>query len=234
LSTRGIHCSIVRVTAKLLVLKYRLAIFDSDGTLADTLPWMRNVFNELADEYHFRRVAPEEFGRYRDLHGKALLDTMQLPLWKLPIIVRAMRKRMALYDGELHPFPGVPGMLRELRDGGIEVAIVSSNARCNVERILGPENTALVNQFSCGVSMFGKAVKLKQLIARSDVSPHEAIYIGDEIRDGEAARKAGVTFGAVAWGQHSEAALRAQQPEHFFNSVPDIARVLLDAKPLRT
>jgi len=30
-------------------VKYRLAIFDSDGTLADTLPWMRSIFNELAE-----------------------------------------------------------------------------------------------------------------------------------------------------------------------------------------
>ena len=33
--------------------KYRLVIFDSDGTLADTLPWMRSVFNEIADAHGF-------------------------------------------------------------------------------------------------------------------------------------------------------------------------------------
>ena len=56
-----------------LILKYRLAIFDSDGTLADTLPWMRSIFNELAEEHGFRRLAPDDFQRMRDLHGGALL-----------------------------------------------------------------------------------------------------------------------------------------------------------------
>lgn len=37
----------------------------------------------------------------------------------------------------------------------------------------------------------------------------EAIYVGDEVRDAEAAREARVDFGAVGWGQHSPEALRA-------------------------
>jgi beta-phosphoglucomutase-like phosphatase (HAD superfamily) len=39
---------------------YRLVIFDSDGTLADTLPWMRGVFNELAEAYCFRKLTPKQ------------------------------------------------------------------------------------------------------------------------------------------------------------------------------
>ncbi|HYV30928.1 MAG TPA: HAD hydrolase-like protein, partial [Candidatus Binatia bacterium] len=68
-------------------MKYRLAIFDSDGTLADTLPWMRSVFNELAEEHGFRRVEPHDYERFRDLHGTALLRELGLPLWKLPRVV---------------------------------------------------------------------------------------------------------------------------------------------------
>ena len=56
-----------------ITLKYRLAIFDSDGTLADTLPWMRSVFNDLAEEHGFRRVEPHDYERFRDLHGNAWL-----------------------------------------------------------------------------------------------------------------------------------------------------------------
>jgi hypothetical protein len=54
-------------------LNYRLAIFDSDGALADTLPWMRSIFNELAEAHGFRRVESHEYERFRDLHGHALL-----------------------------------------------------------------------------------------------------------------------------------------------------------------
>ena len=50
--------------------------------------------------------------------------------------------------------------------------------------------------------MFGKAAKLRQVVRQSAVPPQHAIYVGDEIRDAEAAGKAGIAFGAVLWGQH--------------------------------
>jgi len=37
-------------------MSYRLAIFDFDGTLADSWPFFMSVFNEIADQHGFRRV----------------------------------------------------------------------------------------------------------------------------------------------------------------------------------
>jgi len=204
-------------------LKYPLVIFDSDGTLADTLPWMRSVFNELADEYGFKKVAVEDYERFRDLHGRALLKALGLPLWKLPRVVSGMRRKMALHIGEFALFAGIEEVLHRLSAAGIRLAIVSSNSRENVERILGPQNARLIAHFACGVSMFGKAAKIRAVVQASGLPAGEALYIGDEIRDAEAARKAGIAFGAVAWGQHSLAALRAQSPDELFRSVPEIA-----------
>ena len=203
-------------------MKYHLAIFDFDGTLADTLPWMRSVFNELAEEHGFRRVEPHEYERFRDLHGGALLRALGLPLWKLPRVVSSMRRRMAEHTGPLSLCPGINYVLHRLAAGGVQLAMVSSNSRENVERVLGADNTKLMSHFACGVSMMGKAAKLRQVIRQSGVPRPQAIYIGDEIRDGEAAQKAGIAFGAVTWGQHSEAALRLQKPAEIFATVPEI------------
>jgi phosphoglycolate phosphatase len=207
-------------------LKYRLVIFDSDGTLADTLPWMRSVFNDLAEEHGFRKVAPEEYERFQDLHGTALLRALELPLWKLPRVMSGMRKKMAQHQGHLALFNGISEALGRLAGNGIQLAVVSSNSTDNVQRILGPANTALITRFDCGVSMFGKASKIRAVVRRSGVPASEAIYVGDEIRDAEAARKAGVGFGAVTWGQHSPAALQATNPDMLFRSVSDMAEEL--------
>jgi phosphoglycolate phosphatase len=207
-------------------LKYHLAIFDSDGTLADTLPWMRSIFNEFAEEHGFRRVEPSEYPRLRDLHGRALLRELSLPLWKLPRVVSSMRRRMANYTGELSLFPGVDEVLHGLVAAGVQLAVVSSNSRENVERILGTANARLITYFGCGVSMFGKPSRLRHVLRQSQVQPHHAIYIGDEIRDGEAARKAGIAFGAVTWGQHSQEALAGQNPSETFANLHEIAEKL--------
>ena len=184
---------------------------------------MRNIFNELAEEHGFRRVEPHEYARLRDLHGSALLRELGLPLWKLPRVVSSMRQRMAEHTGALPLFPGIGDVLHRLAAGGVQLAVVSSNSRENVERVLGMENAKLIAHFACGVSMFGKASKLRLVIRQSAVLAQHAIYIGDEIRDAEAASKAGIAFGAVTWGQHSREALCAQNPAEIFTTVREIA-----------
>lgn len=204
-------------------MKYRLVIFDSDGTLADTLPWMGSIFNELATEYGFRRVEHYEEQRFRNLEGRALLRELGLPLWKLPQVAAALRRRMAAANVTLRPFPQVPAMLQRLAQSGTTLAVVSSNSAANVQRILGPDNVGWITHFLCGASMFGKAAKLRRALRITSVPPDAALYIGDEIRDAQAARAANIPFGAVAWGQHDEPTLRSQRPAEFFHSVEDIA-----------
>jgi phosphoglycolate phosphatase len=141
----------------------------------------------------------------------------------MPRVVSSMRRRMTNHTGKFLLFAGIDEVLRRLAGAEIQLAVVSSNSRENVERILGMENARLINYFNCGASIFGKASKLRQVLRQSGVKPQEAMYIGDEIRDGEAAHKVGIAFGAVMWGQHSEEALAAQNPSITFTSVHEIA-----------
>jgi phosphoglycolate phosphatase len=208
------------------LLKYHLAIFDSDGTLADTLPWMRSIFNDLADTHGFRRVEPHEQDRFRDLHGIELLRELRLPPWKLPRMVSDMRRRMAEHVGKLSLFPGVSDMLHRLSAAGVQLAIVSSNSRENVEHVLEADNARLITWYGCGVSILGKTSRLNQALRKCSVSAAQAIYIGDEVRDAEAAAKAGISFGAVTWGHHRAEVLRAQNPTHVFTRVEEIASQL--------
>jgi len=204
-------------------LKYSLAIFDFDGTLADTLPWLRGIFNELADKHDFKRVEPHEYERFRDLHGAALLRELRLPLWKLPRLLSETRRRMAEHTGTLSLFPGISEALHRLEAAKIQLAIVSSNSRRNVERLLGTNHAALIAHFACGASIFGKSAKLRHTLQHCSVPASKAIYIGDEIRDAEAAAKAGTAFGAVTWGQHREEVLRTQNPALIFETTHEIA-----------
>jgi phosphoglycolate phosphatase len=41
---------------------------------------------------------------------------------------------------------------------------------------------------------------LRKLLRISRHASNEVIFVGDEIRDADAAREAGIPFGAVAWG----------------------------------
>lgn len=169
----------------------------------------------------------EEHERFRDLHGKELLKALGLPLWKLPRVIADMRKRMSSHVNQFSLFDGIGETLRHLSAAGIQLAIVSSNSRENVEHILGAENAALIHHYACGASVFGKPAHLRAVLRRSGIPMQRVIYVGDEVRDAEAARKVGIAFGAVAWGQQSEGALRGQQPEEFFASVAEVSAKLV-------
>jgi phosphoglycolate phosphatase len=204
-------------------MDYRLAIFDFDGTLADSFPWFLRVVNEAAAVYRFRRIAPDEAESLRGLHAREIIARLAIPGWKVPLVARWMRRRMAADIGDIALFPGIGAMLRRLADAGMEIAIVSSNSPANIRRVLGPENAALVRSFAGGASLFGKGRKLRRVLRERGFAATQAIAIGDEIRDLQAARAEGIAFGAVAWGYTTAGALAAHHPEEMFTRVEEIA-----------
>ncbi|MFV3332943.1 HAD hydrolase-like protein [Pseudomonas sp. NY15437] len=46
-------------------MTYRLAIFDFDGTLADSFPWFVGVFKQVADRHGFSRIHPQDLDSLR-------------------------------------------------------------------------------------------------------------------------------------------------------------------------
>jgi phosphoglycolate phosphatase len=204
---------------------YRLVIFDFDGTLADSIPWLRRVLGELADEFGFHRPDDLELERLRHTPPHEALAMLRVPRWKMPFIAARARRRMARELDAIRPFPGVEDVLRHLADAGLTLALVSSNSRRNVERVLGPPTAARIAHWACGAALLGKAALFRRVLRRSGIAAGETLCVGDELRDAQAARAAGIAFGAVGWGVHELAALRGESPAEVFERVGDLARL---------
>jgi len=200
---------------------YRLVIFDFDGTLADSFPWFRSVYNDMADRFGFARLTPEEMEAMRGLSAREIMSQMKIAAWRLPSMVSHMRKEKLKAASETPLFPGVTGLLADLRAAGVTVAIISSDSEASVRAVMG-EAAGLVDHFDCGASIFGKAAKFAKMLKRVGVTADETVSIGDEIRDIEAARSAGLKAGAVGWGYSLASALEANGPDHMFGSVDDL------------
>ena len=121
--------------------RYHLAIFDFDGTLADSLPWFRSEIHNVIARFDLAPLDVDEMERLRALSGQEILAKLKVPLWKLPAIVDDMRCRKLAAADKISLFDGIPALLCNLHDVGIKTAVVSSDSEESVRRGLGPAQT---------------------------------------------------------------------------------------------
>lgn len=106
----------------------KTAIFDFDGTLADTIPLCREAFRRAVRELDGRTLTDEEIERQ---FGPDDLGVIQRLLPGKPELHEKGRELFLRYYRELHPelaptpFPGAAGLLHALRSRGIRLAMVT-------------------------------------------------------------------------------------------------------------
>ncbi|MDJ0386797.1 HAD hydrolase-like protein [Roseomonas sp. E05] len=203
-------------------MRYRLVIFDFDGTLADSFPWFTGALNEAARRFGFRVIDAEEGEALRALGAREIMRRLDVPGWKLPWIIRHLRREKQAVAGTLPLFPGVPELLAALPAAGARLAIVSSDSEVSIRATLGPGLAGLIGHYGTRASLFGKPRKLRAVLRQTGTPAREAIYMGDERRDAEAAQAVGMDFGAVAWGYATRAALAGTRPALIFDSPAEI------------
>jgi phosphoglycolate phosphatase len=204
-------------------MRYRLAIFDFDGTLSDSMPWFRSVADEVADRFGFRKVGPDEAEAMRHLGARETLKRAGVPMWRLPAVAAHVKAMKACAAIPL--FDGAAEMLEALASRGMPLAMISSDSETGIRAALGPKVTGCFSHWDCNASLLGKAPKIRKAVKAFRLEPREAIYIGDELRDAEAAAQAGVDFGAVSWGYAATAALQAADPAELFMTLSDVLRI---------
>jgi phosphoglycolate phosphatase len=209
-------------------MRYSLVIFDLDGTLADSFPWFLGSLNSVADAFRLRRIPEDEIEPLRHADVREILDRLGVPRWKVPMIARHMRKLKSTQLGDIALFSGVDRMLRTLKDGGVTLTLVSSDHETNARILLGQENAALFSDYDCSAALFGKVAKFRRVMRRARVEPGRVLAIGDEARDLEAARAAGIDFAAVTWGYTAPEKLRSLAPDVVFERMEEITERLIE------
>ena len=205
-------------------MSYRYVIFDFDGTLADSLPFLLSCLGELARTHGFRQPAPEEWPQLRAASLTGLLDSLGIPLWHVPRIARHYRRLLAQRGDQVAPFAEIPQALDRLQTSGLQLGLATSNSAAAVHQVL-PQAGHLFPDGEFDIPLLGKARRLARLIRRQGVAPADALYVGDELRDLQAARRAGLGCAAVAWGYGCPTTLRAQRPDLFFEQPAELLRL---------
>lgn len=211
-------------------MRYRLAVFDFDGTLVDSaFPIVAAVNAALGDVGLPARPAAEVLA----LVGLPLEEVLERlapggPVERLARLYREHFDRIA--PGRMPLFEGVREALRSLREAGLELAIASGRRREGIEEIL--ESHGLLAEFAAVVggacTARGKPdpEMLHLVLARLGVAAAEAVMVGDTTWDMRMGRAAGASTCAVTYGSHSLDDLRREDPTHVVHAPRDLPAAL--------
>ena len=205
--------------------RYRLAIFDFDGTLADTFGFFTSAHDSIARRHGFAELDASRLEEYRGLTARELMRRQGVPMWKLPFIARDFVALMAASVSHVRLFDGIAAELEVLMAYGVQLAIVTANSVDNVRRVLGDALTGRAARLEAGAGMFSKKYRLERVVKSLGVARHESLYVGDQTADADAAHAAGIDFGAVHWGYATPALLAKSSPKITFETVADLRRI---------
>lgn len=208
-------------------MTYKLAIFDFDGTLADSFDFFLASHNTLARRHGFAELDLARIDEYRGQEPRELMRSQGIPMWKLPFIAKDFMEMMARNAEGIRLFDGIADALHWLSASGVQLAIVTSNSLENVTRVVGNEMLKRMCHIEAGASMFGKRRRLERVLKTSKVARQHAIYVGDQATDAQAARAAGIAFGAVRWGYATATMLDKHSPAMTFGSVPELRHIAI-------
>src|SRR5687767_11883147 len=103
-------------------MKYRLFLWDFDGTLADTLPGLLRIYNRLAEERGYAVV--EDPAAVREMTMRQFLAAHRIPLTQVPGLVRAIAAAQKSEIGQVRLHESLPALVRRLHQAGCKQGIV--------------------------------------------------------------------------------------------------------------
>jgi phosphoglycolate phosphatase-like HAD superfamily hydrolase len=214
-----------------------LILFDFDGTIADSFDVILHITNRLAKEFGYEPASPAQIKQLQNLNSREIIKHLQIPVYKLPFLLRRLKSEMNQEIHSLDPIPGVKAVLEQIHQQGYRLGIVTSNTESNVRIFLQRHGMEALFELLHGeVMLFGKARVLTQVLRRQSLSVASVVYVGDETRDVEAAKKVGMKVVAVDWGFNSHHALQDVEPDALVSNPMDllgaIARLSPPSSPL--
>ena len=204
--------------------RFRLIVFDWDGTLSDSTTVIARSLQEALRE--MGEPVPDEAAA-RFVIGLGLADALRtvapgLPAARHRELSAYYRKHYLACEDDIPLFEGAAQLLEELDAAGYFIAVATGKSRAGLDRVL--LQNSLRDRFHatrCADEGMPKPHPdmLLHLMERLGVGPHETLMIGDTTHDLELARNAGTAAIAVVYGAHDREGLARHAPLAMIHSI---------------
>jgi len=207
-------------------------LFDLDGTLADTVELILRCYRHTM-RTHLLRELPDE--RWLATIGTPLKDQLRDfardDAEAARMLDTYVTYQRGIHDQLVHPFPGALATVRDLKEAGTRVAVVTSKRREIALRTLG--RCDLTDEYDVLVAAddvaHGKPdpepVRLAlERLGLAGEAPR-TLMVGDSPWDIRAGRAAGTRTAAALWGPYERSALEAEKPDFWLEELEGVLRV---------
>ena len=200
-------------------------IFDFDGTIANSFDLIIKSFNQIAPSFNLPVITDSEKKIIRNLSAGELLKKYKVTPLKLLRLIKKIKLHQAQNFKSVSPVSGILKLFEDLKNNNFKLGIVTSNSKKNVLLFLGQWNIKGIDFIYSEKNLFGKGKVLKNLIRKQNLKKDSVIYVGDEVRDIEAAHMAKIKVIAVDWGFNSKERLIKAKPDFLISEPKEILRI---------
>lgn len=191
-------------------MKHSLVIFDFDGTIVDSSGLMLDVYKKIAAEKNISFPESDEISELRKLSTRELMKMFKIRFWQIPGFIKNARELYSKNINQIVEISEMTNLIRKIKDEA-KIAIVSTNSAATIKNYLESINLNIFDDI-IEASLFDKSRGIKKLMKKYNVQIDQTIYIGDETRDIEASKRAGVKCISVLWGLNHKDALEKLSP----------------------
>lgn len=204
----------------------KIAVFDFDGVLVDSRKAIYEAISEISKIKKVPILTKEELLNYST---KELLKKLKIRWYETPRFYKLARKIVNLNKDYIVIEPHILETFQEINLDKISIIILSSNSTNLIsECITKYLNKIKITEIIGDISLFKKSRRIKKIIREYNIKNKDIIYIGDEIRDIIAAKKAKISSIAVLWGKENETLLAKENPTFIVKNGIELSHILND------
>lgn len=213
----------------------KLAIFDLDGTLLNTIADLANSTNHALATLGYPTHAPEAYplmvgNGINKLFERALPEGEKTE----ENVLRVRQAFVPHYDAhnadDSRPYPGIPELLETLQAKGIKLAVASNKYQAATEKLIAHyfpsiHFVAIFGQRE-GVKVKPDPVIVYDILKMVDIKKEEVLYIGDSGVDMQTAINAGVASCGVTWGFRPRTELEQFHPDYIVERAEEVLKFI--------
>lgn len=217
-------------------MKYKLVMFDLDGTVLNTINDLANSMNYVLSKYNMPLHSIEEIKQYLGNGIRRLVELSVKENTSNEEIEKVYHDFLAYYEvhslDETKPYDGIIQLLTKLKKKGCILAMISNKADIVVQQ--------LANRFFNGIFDYvvGEKNNIRkkpypdsviEVMKKYEISNQNAIYIGDTEVDSLTAINAKIDCIIVTWGFRKKEYLETLKKTFLVNQVDEIYKIVINS-----